>query len=137
MPITRGDSEVWTITIVDDDGAPFPLENCAVFVTYKSAATDADAEALFQHWIEIGAGGTVTDQDGIYIHPDGYTSGKLIERLDPTESAAFATGSYVYDVQVRYPSPDVSGEVDVETPINGVSDTVVADITQTTTTPGV
>lgn len=137
MPITRGDSETWTITILDDEGAPFVLENCTVFVTYKSSASDEDAAALFQHWIEIGAGGTVTDQDGLYIHDDGYTAGKLIERLDPTESATFETGNYVYDVQVRYPSPDVAGEFDIETPINGVADTVVADITRATTAPEV
>jgi hypothetical protein len=136
MAIVRGDAETWTLTLVDALGAPFDLTDCEVFVTYKSAVTVEDAAALFQHWIKIAAG-VVTDQDGLYLHPDGLASGKLLERLDPAESAAFAAGSYVYDVQVGYPSPDVEGEWDIKTPIKGATDTVVADVTITAATPGV
>ena len=130
MAIIRGDSEVYTITLKNADGTAFNLTDCTVWVTAKSSTADADTAALYQHRIVISNTGTVTSQNSLYLGAGGATAGILIHRIAPAESDGFAAGSYVYDVQVRYPSPDVAGQYDIETPILGATETVVEDITR-------
>lgn len=127
--VIRGDTSIWSIPVVDKDGQPWDFTNCTAWVTVKANASVPDDEATYQHYLRVDATGVVIGSDGMWLGPDGVAGGLIIQRLSPEESRLLETGAYVYDVQVRAPSPDIPGEYDIHTPVNGSSETVVADIT--------
>jgi hypothetical protein len=131
--IIRGDTTYWDIPInrpASEGGGPMPLNGLTVWVTVKANPNDPDESAIYQHWITIDESGAVTGSEGMSIGPDGPEAGVIVERMTAAESAALATGTYTYDVQVMLPNNDI------HTPILGASETVEADWTRATTRPG-
>lgn len=65
--LIRGDSNIFTVTVTDQDGAAMNLTGAKLFFTAKYSRSDTDAEAIFQksspsNGIEItsAAGGLAT-----------------------------------------------------------------------------
>lgn len=127
--VTRGDSALWSIPIIDVDGQPYGLHGCTIWVTVKTSPDVPDAEALYQHSLSVTTGGEQDASRGMTLGPGGAEAGVVIQELTPAESAAFATGAYVYDVQV------MTAEGRIWTLINGESETVIGDITHAITRP--
>lgn len=61
LTMRRGDTPVWELAVVEEDGSPFDLTGCTLYFTAKLLITDADP-GLFQ--LTNGAGITVTDAAG-------------------------------------------------------------------------
>ncbi len=120
MSITRGDTPSWTITLLNDSGGPFPLAGCTVTVTCKSRSTVPDANALFKHFIAINALGVSTTSSGMELGPGGAAAGIITESVTSTESAAFAPGTYKWDLEVR------TAEGKVHTPLRAIEETVLS-----------
>ena len=140
--VIRGDTKRWYLSLTDGNGAPLNLTGCTVWFTAKSAADEdaTDAAAVITHYVVVSGAGAVTASNGFALggkdHNQappatvtGAASGVLTQTLTAAQSTALALGSYVYDVQVR----DAAG--DVSTPINGLTLTVVADVTRRLSTP--
>lgn len=144
--LIRGDSARWYISITDANGAPVNLTGYTVWFTAKPAAAAAagsdadDSTAVITHSIAINGAGAVTSSDGFavggidynQIPPavvSGVASGVLTQTLSAADATLLAVGSYVYDLQVK----DASGFV--TTPINGLSHSVIADVTRRVVVP--
>lgn len=136
--VIRGDTSIWTLPLLDDQGAPYMLHGCTVWVTVKRSQTDPDSEALYQHVISLDDAGIVQYSDGMTLGPDGPEGGIVIQELTPQESAAFEVGDFVYDVQVGVPVEGADPpRLRVYTLINGERETIVGDITRATEPPEV
>ena len=129
--VIRGDTTMWDIAIVGADDLPLNLTGCSVWVTVKTSADQPDSEALYQHTLTVSGAGATTHTDGLSVGTGGVTAGIVDEELTPAESALFATGDYVYDIQVML----ANGRI--YTPVLGGEETVVADLTRDITKPEV
>jgi len=140
--VIRGDTKRWYLSITDGAGAPLNLTGCTVWFTAKPSvdADVTDALAVIKHYIVVSGAGAVTASDGFVLGGINYNlvppatvtgaaSGVLTQTLTAAQSTALALGSYVYDVQIK----DAAG--DVSTPINGLTLTIVADVTRRIVTP--
>jgi hypothetical protein len=139
--VTRGDTAHWKCKLVDRvTGDPIDLSGYSLWLTAKSAPSNDmdDSDAVIIHYIEVSAGGAVTDSNGFVlggIDPEtgltvaGAASGVLTETLTDEESTLLALGTYLYDVQVMTPTGEVY------TPVNGQPIAIVTDITRRITIP--
>lgn len=124
--ILRGDTATWSISIRTTAGTPQDLSGCTVWVTSKAHHDDADEEALYQHYIVINEAGTTTSAEGLAVGEGGVEAGILVQEITASESSAFPTGTYHFDVQVKLPNGKIY------TPLKG-KDRVVQDVTRSMT----
>ena len=106
--IYRGDSQLFTVEVIQSDGTAFPLDGYEVKMTVKTSDRLTDAEAT------IGPiTGTVTDING----------GLATIAMTPTETDV-APYEYVYDIQL-YNSDNVAVHTVVKSTF-----TVINDVTK-------
>src|SRR5690554_544219 len=118
--VVRGDDEFWDIPLVSpSNGNPINLSGHAVWVTVKESPSDADDQAIYQHYIEVDLEGDIVTAQGMSIKDDDPATGVVVQHLTAAESALLATESYTYDVQVMLPNGTI------KTPVLGDPETVV------------
>ena len=142
VSITRGDTAINYLKVVDSTGAAMDLAGVTILLTVKSIAPVAsstdldDALAIIAHGIALDSAGVIISSAGfalggidpVSLDPvSGATSGVVTHTVVPALSTTLVIGNYVYDVQVT----DASGIT--KTIINGASWDVVADIGRRTT----
>lgn len=121
--LIRGDSAYFRIPFKHPiSGDPYDISGCDVWVTMKKTAADPDNEAIYMQTMQIDSEGEVTASDGLSLESTA-AAGVVIQRISPEMSKDFDVGSYVVDVQIHDTNSDVW------TPVLGVTETVVIDIT--------
>lgn len=97
LSLVRGDSRTYDLTVIDENGAVFPLTATTVWFTLKEAYTDADADAKIQ----------LDSSDSSEIEIYDAASGKCYIKVRNTHTQNLPPASYVYDVQVRRSNGDI------------------------------
>lgn len=111
--IFQGDSyeslrPLYTLTLLDDGGAPLNLTGYTIRTTFKLAATDPvddpnDANAYIRHHIRIAADGTIASQKGLQLR-NLPADGILDQYLSSAESGALPVDTPLYsDVELTTP----------------------------------
>ena len=106
LEVNRGDTEVFTVRLTDENGAPLNLTNLSLTFTAKRRPTDTDAQAVIQK----------TSTDGIAVVIPA-AAGVCTVTLDPEDTAALTSASVgrslYWDFQVD------NGAGTVRTPLFG------------------
>jgi hypothetical protein len=122
--IIRGDTHVIRIEITNTVNE-LPTDLAGKTVTVTCRKKDDSGPVLYQHFITVNALGAVTASSGMALDSVS-TTGVIIETITSTESAAFKTGKYKSDLEVKVTgAPSV-----VATPLIGVDEIVVGDYTR-------
>lgn len=88
LTLTRGDTQVYTLTFKNAAGNPYCLKNWTVFFTLKSSYDLPDAQASLQKIVTAFADTT------------SGTSGIATISLAPEDTKDLEPGSYDYDIAV-------------------------------------
>ena len=116
LEMRRGDTPIWDLAVLDDDGLPFNLTGWTIRMTAKRSIDDPDAQAVFQL---STSDGTIT----ITNAPGGLAE---MQPLRTSTSTLTVDTNCVWDVQIaRNGSPDETFTVE-----NGVL-SIARDVTRT------
>jgi hypothetical protein len=100
LSMTRGDTQTFTLTLVDGSGDPLDLTDVALTFTAKRRYSDSDDDAVIRKTVD----------DGIVVDEDP-TTGLATVTIDPPDTSSLTARSLVWDIQVD--------DGDVRTPLSG------------------
>lgn len=92
--LTQSDDLVYDVAMSTEAGAPYDLTGSTLWFTAKRRRSDADAGALVKlYWVSGGSA------DG--ISSDDQTTGEVVIRLSPAQTAAFVQAAHYWDLQLK------------------------------------
>lgn len=97
LPLVIGDDFIRIAAVKHADGSPYPLGGCAIWWTVAPKRGVPDSEAVAQlYWDATGISHGITVDDP--------SSGELVVRLTPEQTAQLTQRAYYYDLQIDDPA---------------------------------